>query len=254
MRGDNHARKAPTLVKTPLKVRFDSDKEIITEIPVLLPEGIIHHLMQSGLRIPKDRIRKYWAHHRMVGAHWATCHESSGEHIPIGLYGDGAKYGESTEKKVWGIWMNLVLFRPASVRMSRFLLFAVDYERMLGMRTMYPLLDAVVQSLNRMFDGFHGSCYAVTEIRGDWEFHYQVFRMTKFWNSSAICWRCEATKGLRDPVETSYLDFRDEPGWAATEITLHNEFLATAIQLRGPRCNLSMRLIISSRYFVIYKS
>ena len=224
-------------MQTPMKVKHDSMEDMVAH-PVLLPEKIVAYLMKSGLSIPEEHVRRYWAHHRSVGVPWATCHESAGDHIPIGLYGDGAKYGESNEKKVWGIWMNLVLFRPASVRMSRFLLVAIDHELMLGMRTLYPLLDAIVQSLNRMFDNFHGRRFAVSEIRGDWEFHYLVFRMTKYWNSSLICWRCQSSKGLHDAPETCYMDFRDDPSWAQTEHNLHNQFLADAIRA-GQRCSWS---------------
>ena len=219
-----------------VRKKIDAEDEVSCQYPILLPEHILRYLEEIGIGTSTSTIQEYWAQHREHGVPWATNHPSDGHHVPLGLYGDAAKYGENNTTKVWGIYMNLVLFRPASVRLSRFLLFAIDHEASFGIRTLFPLLSAVVNNLNELFhDGRLGNKYAVTEIRGDWEFMYMVFRMTKFWNSSSLCWRCHASRGLKDPPQTCYLDMRDNPGWKATEHQSHQDFLNWVIPNAGPR-------------------
>ena len=226
------------MVESICRKRIDADDEMVYQHPILLPEHILKYLLEAGVEIPEDHVSHYWAEHRRRGVPWAVHHESDGTHVPVGLYGDGAKYGEANEKKVWAVWMNLVLFRPASVRLSRYLLFAIDHETSLGNKTLFPLLDAVVTSLNAVYDGSLGRKFAVTEIRGDWEFQYLVFRMRRFWNSGSICWRCNATKGINDPPQTCYLDFSDNPGWKTTEHSTNAGFLNDVIPNAGLRSDV----------------
>ena len=203
------------MVNTVLRKMVDSDDEVACDHPILLPEHVLAYLLDSGMDIPEAAVTRYWQHHRDMFVPWALQHGSDGSHIPIGLYGDAAKYGDVNSKKIWGIWMNVVLFRPQSVRMSRYLLFAVDHETSLGVRTIYPLLAECVRSLNSLYDGVLGRKFCVTEIRGDWEFQYMIFRMRRFWNSSSLCWRCEAAKSIHAAPANSFLDFSENPGWKA---------------------------------------
>ena len=177
------------MVTTVFRKMVDTDDEIFSDHPVLLPEHVLAYLVDCGMDVPDSAVLRYWQHHRDTFAPWALQHSSDGTHVPIGLYGDAAKYGDVNTKKIWGIWMNVVLFRPRSVRLSRYLLFAVDHETSLGVRTIYPLLAECVRSLNSVYDGVLGRKFCVTEIRGDWEFQYMIFRMRRFWNSSSLCWR-----------------------------------------------------------------
>ena len=224
------------MVETVVRGKIDKEDETTCQLPVLLPEHILKYLLGIGLNTAPEQVAEYWAHHRNKRVPWALAHPSDGTHIPVGLYGDAACYGDSTEQKVWGIWMNLPLFRPASVRMSRFLLCAVDHVTSFGIRTLFPLLRVVVESLNKVYDhGLLGYRFATTEIRGDWEFQYLVFRMAKFWNTTSFCWRCQATRGLNDPEATSYLDFSDNPGWKQTQHRTHADFTNSVLQSSGPR-------------------
>ena len=224
------------MVTTVFRKKIDTDDEVTCEHPVLLPQHVLRYLLESGLDMPPEAVCEYWKFHRDMSVPWAIQHESDGTHIPLGLYGDAAKYGETNSKKVWGIWLNLVLFRPKSVRLSRYLLFAVDHETSFGIRTLFPLLRACVEDLNSIYEaGILGRKFCVTEIRGDWEFHYLAFRLKRYWQSSSFCWRCRATRGLYDPVETCYLDLTDSPGWKSTQHATHGEFLHSVIPSAGPR-------------------
>ena len=227
------------MVTTVFRKMVDTDDEIFSDHPVLLPEHVLAYLVDCGMDVPDSAVLRYWQHHRDTFAPWALQHSSDGTHVPIGLYGDAAKYGDVNTKKIWGIWMNVVLFRPRSVRLSRYLLFAVDHETSLGVRTIYPLLAECVRSLNSVYDGVLGRKFCVTEIRGDWEFQYMIFRMRRFWNSSSLCWRCEATKGLNTAPATSFLDFSENPGWKSTEHRTHADFLASIIPNSAPRSCLA---------------
>ena len=224
------------MIETVVRQKIDAEDETTAKLPVLLPSTILKYLIEIGVQMPPQKVAEYWAHHRNKGVPWALAHQSDGSHIPIGIYGDAAKFGDTNDKKVWGIWMNLPLFRPASARMSRYLLFAVEHEMSFGMKTIFPLLQAVVDNLNSFYgSGILGHKFATTEVRGDWEFHYLVFRMKKFWKSSSICWRCLATQGLRDPPATCYLDFSDNPGWKATHHRTHQDFITSVIPSSGLR-------------------
>ena len=241
------------MVQTVVRKMVDADDEISCDHPILLPEHVLACLLDSGMDIPESAVQRYWQHHRDMSIPWALQHASDGTHIPLGLYGDAAKYGDTNSKKIWGVFLNVVLFRPRSVRLSRFMLFAVDHETSFGVRTIYPLLAECVRSLNSVYDGVLGRKFCVTEIRGDWEFQYMIFRMKRFWNSSSLCWRCNATKSVHAGPDPSFLDFSERPSWKQTEHRTHSDFLATVIPNSGPRsCLESVEQPVSHVYILVF--
>ncbi|CAE7029554.1 unnamed protein product [Symbiodinium sp. CCMP2592] len=177
--GKNHA---PVYVETVLKQKHDSEEEVCVKVPVLLPHRILSFLFEElGLEISADALAKYWAHCKRW-CDWCCDPDFDGSHIPVSLYGDTARYGQGYDQaKITGCFMSLVLWRPKSTRMSQWLLWCLDTELSLGWKSHNPLYRAIVESLNAAFDGLTpdnrplGRKFAVTQMKGDWEYHYQTW-------------------------------------------------------------------------------
>lgn len=98
----------------------------------------------------------------------------------MGIYADEAQYGLSNADKVFGIFLNLPLFRPRSIRMSRWCIFAIRSNFLAGCQTIYPALAQIVKPmsvamLSQDSDGgaltTDGANFMVTELRGDLALH-----------------------------------------------------------------------------------
>ena len=162
-------------------------------------------------------MREYWDHLRAVGEPYAVHSEASSSHVPLGLYGDGAKMGAAfATQNIIGVFMNLPLWRPCSIRASRFLLCCISEEQLHKHFTLNAIYRRVVWSCNALWDsrypdvdqngdpltGKEGAqagkpiCaarFAVTEIRGDWSWHKKIFRFPKVsWNGRSMCHMCPA--------------------------------------------------------------
>ena len=113
-----------------------------------------------------DSINDAWAAHS-IG--WR--HSLNALPWPLGLYGDDANIGliNSPYSKVFGLWMSVVLYRPRSTRLSRFLLFSIEQDKVVSVEaTIYPVLELIKESCNRLTrDGVHGIHCVVSEVRGD---------------------------------------------------------------------------------------
>ena len=220
-------------METFLKKKEDSEEEMCVKVPVLLPHRILAFLFDElGLEISAATLSKYWAHCKRW-CDWCCCDEYDGTHIPVSLYGDTARYGQGYDQaKVTGCFMSLVLWRPKSTRMSQWLLWSLDTELSLGWRSHNPLYLAIVESLNAAFDGLTpdnrplGRKFAVTQIKGDWEYHFQTWRLKRWWKTRWCCWRCDAEN--HHQALHSICDLQDNPSWAQTELS-HNEFVVHGI-------------------------
>ena len=214
------------MIQTVLKAKEDSTEEVLAQIPVLLPHKILDYLFNDlGLAIPAEKLRQYWQHCKQF-CPWASNNdELDGSHIPLALYGDTARYGTGFDQsKVTGCFLSLVLWRPKSTRMSQFLLWNLNGELSLGAKSHNPLYLAVVNSLNTLFDGGPvGHKFVVTEIKGDWEYHWQTFRLVRYWKTNFICWRCSAANTPN--AEHSCFDvMTDQPSWMGTQVS-HDDFV-----------------------------
>ena len=217
-----------------MKKKEDALAEVTVKVPVLLPDRILAYLFDTvGIRIPQSALAKYWTHCKEFMP-WAQDEALDGSHVPITIYGDTARYGTGFDQsKVTGCFMSLVLWRPKSTRMSQFLLWNLEGERSLGWKSHNPLYLAVVKSLNAAFDGFslggarlsHRFC--VTQIKGDWEYHWQTWRLKRYYKTRFICWRCSAENHTN--ATHSMTDVSDHPSWQATEVS-HNEFVVNGMQ------------------------
>lgn len=199
------------------------------------PHSIATFLMESaGLKIPKTALDQYWLHHSTHGAPWAQ--NVSFDTIPVGVYGDSArvqtKFGHTN---IVGLFLNFVLWKPPSVRMSRYLLFAIEEESLWYHFTLNTVLRRISWSLNAMVLGFHpnkgpwdeilpphlqrlagrplANRFALVEVRGDWAWLKKIFRFHNrcSWNGLRVCHHCPAMS-MSDNREDLYWTF-DQPSW-----------------------------------------
>ena len=139
--------------------------------------------------------------------------------MPVGLYGDETKFGtHESQDKLTGIFLNLVLFRPKSIRLSRFLVFAIRSNHVAGPETFYPVLARLTWSLGwaakglwprTNMDGSSLPCngpaaltkahltFRVTELRGDLAWHKFIWNLSSGWTSSEVCFFCQARSSGR---------------------------------------------------------
>ncbi|CAK9114637.1 Uncharacterized protein SCF082_LOCUS53089 [Durusdinium trenchii] len=211
----------------------------VQSFPILHPHRVLSFLFNdAGIEIDPAKVQEYWHHARSVGDPWSISSPASSSHIPIGLHGDGARLWTVYKvEKHLAISMNLVLFRPRSTRHSRFVLFSIPVDKMYKNRTLNKVWERLTWSLNWAFVGcnprsgvggwdLHGADasragqpltrtglqFAVTEIRGDWEFHRDCWRFSCSWLSSGpMCFRCPAvSRG-----NTSYLYYNNDAATCA---------------------------------------
>ena len=223
--------KAPDYVETTMKKKEDSEEIVEVKVPVFLPHKILIYLYHTvGLDIPWNKLEAYWKHCKRF-CEWAKDFE--GQPVPVCLYGDSARYGQGYDQsKITGFWMSLVLWRPKSTRLSQWLLWSLNGDLSRGALSHNPLILAIVRSLNFAFEGVSPEGtqllhkFAVTEIRGDWEYFWQTFKLKQWYKTRFICWRCRAENHVE--AEHSYLDLSENPSWARTMYT-NNEFMVHVI-------------------------
>ena len=232
--------------------------------PFFDPHRIIGFLYNKcGLEIPQAAVVEYWTKSRSNREPWALAAKAPPTHVPMGVYGDSAtivmKYG--FKESVAAIFVNLCLWRPQSVRMSRFLVCTIPEARLHLHHTMNEILRRVVWSCNALYDNTHplvgvggaalaphlellagggitraGACFVVTEVRGDWAWLRKLFRFPG-WNAHETCFHCAARSvgdhGLR------YYNF-DDAEWIDNTFTTA-QFLSKALPETGI-CSLVVQL------------
>ena len=223
-------------VKIPVKAEKGPARVAIQRYPILYPHRVLAYLFDEvGVNISPSVVQSYWGHARAVGEGWATNTLATDAHIPIGIHGDSARLeSQITFEKHLGVFMNLVLWRPRSVRYSRFLIFSMPSAKVFKNRSLNEVFRVIIWSLNAALDGVHpsigprnrplvgvslakagqpltqqGLCFALTELRGDWEWHRDVWRPTAAWNTKGpVCPLCPALR--EGPPEYCY--FNAGPG------------------------------------------
>ena len=202
--------KEPTWIDVKVrKTRVATDTFEMIRIPVMDAHRVVHFLMKSGLEIPEAHVEHFWETCRDKGQEpWAVSSPASRKHVPLGLYGDSCKVAGGS--KLVGIFINLPLWRPRSNRLSRFLLATIEEHRLWGSETLDAIFAHIVRCCNYLFTGFdengeelaNGRLFAVTELRGDWLFHKQVWKFVSSWNTvHHRCYLCNATSRSRDPKQ-----------------------------------------------------
>ena len=224
-------------IAVPLK-QGDDDTFAMTIVHMLDPHAVVAYLWNTlGVKVASEHVREFWEHARRQKDPAAVAHPASNAHVPLGLYGDSARVSSSYDSdKVLGIYLNLPLWRPQPIRYSRFLLFAIEEKRLWKHHTVDAILRRITWSLNLLFTGKmpseelicrDGTCFAVTEIRGDQLFHKETFRFTSSWTwkSVKVCYKCDARSKGPGPL---YWDF---DAWTGTEFSC-NEFLSERMPSR----------------------
>ena len=234
-----------------------SEKFQIQDWPILDPHSVVSFLFEDAkLSIPQQAIHRYWEHHCRFGEPWAQNTATHGM-VPLGLFGDSARASTAFgHVNVAGIFMNIILFRPKSIRLSRYLLFAIEDEKLWGYHTLNTVYRRICWSLRACFQGIH-PCYdqygkelparlkkvagspltsshtkfVVTEVRGDWQWHKKFFRFPGVsWNGLSMCYHCRArSKGQWPDL---YWNLGETTTWDHHEFTLA-EFLEERIPSRG---------------------
>ena len=191
-----------------------------------------------GLDTSIEARKTFWTGARAAKEPWAIGHPATDAHHPCGIYGDSARLETSyMPEKITGIFLNLCLFRPKSVRTSRYLLWSCDSKKLFKNRSVNQVLRYVVWSFQYAFVGTHPTftmggqpinsdkagtpltpghdCFTVVENRGDWEWHKQVFRFRASWNANLICYRCPAL--AKGPIDMLYHTTDETASWLRQE-------------------------------------
>ena len=218
---------------------------VMETVHMLDPHSVVAYLVNIiGVQIPAHDVAAYWGHARAHGEAWVTNHPATSEHIPLGLYGDEARFSTTfSQDKVLGIFLNMPLWRPRSIRASRFLLFGIEEKKLYKHFTLDAVLRRIVWSINLLFDGMlpqvdhagkhirgaspghickDASRFALTELRGDQLFHKQIFRWKASWTwtSLKVCHKCQAaSRGAHNL-------YYDWDNWTSSEFRSFEEWLA----------------------------
>ena len=155
-------------------------------------------------------------------------------------------------EKMVGIFVNVPLYRPRSVRCSRWLLCTVQEELLYSHHTLDCIFRYLTWAFNQLYTGKFPTCgpdgealtgkaasragqwvcpknkltFQVTEIRGDWLWHKQVFRFRSSWKGGSnqpVCFKCKAwSKG---PVNQLFYNIEENSPLWYTEYPTVADFL-----------------------------
>ena len=227
---------------------------------MLFPHQIMAYVFkETGLEIPSDAIRGFWRNAISGGERYASA--ESEHRIPLGLYGDAAQLITKVRfEKLLCLFINIVIWRPPSIRYSRFLIWSCDTSLLYKNRTINAALRWVVWSLNSLYHGTYPRCrpgnrplepheidragewitpqkhqFQLVEIRGDWEWHKMVWQFKASWKGGVrvgICFKCPSMARCEDS-SLLYWEMDDEhSAWATKEFTTA-EFVSQRLPLNN---------------------
>ena len=219
-------------------------------VPVLCLVSLLTYLCSEsyGVFITDESLRQFWTH-AVTHFEWGASHPGRYSHIPVGVYGDEARYTNSTGyvEKVVTLVVNLPLWCPRTTRSSRFIVFTIRESLMVGYKeTLWPIFEHLSQQLNHLFhEGIEVKSYggqsqsrrlkfALTEIRGDLSWHCDALQLVPRWSSIRCCFKCPATSRQG---QFQYTDYTDHAAWVQHQYT-HVQFVATMLK-PGPICRLT---------------
>ena len=215
----------------------------------------IHNTMsflfkEAKIKIPGPKLREYWQRSKAYGEPWAADvpDEEMSFTVPIGIYGDSARvHTNFNTDHIMALFVNLILWRPVSVRWSRFLVCAIPESRLTN-ETINGILRRVTWSANHAFYARfpttdplgqplrgnaarmagkpltdQGYKFQVTELRGDWSFHKKIWTWPKvMWNAESICHLCTA-KGISNDWDELFwnLEHNNHQDFSLTQYLAH---------------------------------
>ncbi|CAE7567602.1 unnamed protein product [Symbiodinium sp. CCMP2456] len=248
------------MIKLPVKLVNDDPKQVekqgYMDIPFLDPHDILHYVhSELQLTVEPESVQSYWRRAAETGVGWAT-QQHNYDAIPVGIYADETKYGlHESQEKILAVFINLVLFRPQNIRLSRFLVCTIRSKFLLpGTATLNPILQRVVWSMGWASKGIFpttgfmggklsasqenragqslGAVFYVTELRGDLAWHKLALGIGDGWQSTCMCFFCEATAtGRRKDLYFEHVGdaapwrrtiFRDTLEWMTAKLDLNN--------------------------------
>lgn len=225
--------------------------------PIIDPHATLAYLFEDGqLENPSGDLANYWKLSKEYQEPWAQSMDENEMSctVPIGIYGDSARVDTAFgSENILALFLNVVLWRPRSVRWSRFLICAIAEERLTS-ETIPSLLRRITWSCNHAFHGRHPLCgqfgqvlvgkaaglagkqltsnflkFRVAELRGDWSFHKKIWRFAEktHWNGVHVCHLCNV-KGISDVWEELYFNLETNthedfslPQFIARRVTPH---------------------------------
>ena len=217
-----------------MNVEFKSGTKILPgQLPCVLPEQVLEYLLTDcGLAIDDAIGHRYWSHLEEINDEVAIATREfrrlAGRHVvwPLGLHGDDANMGlvNAPCDKIVGVFLNIPIYRPRSMRISRFYLFSCEVSRMVDIqRTLNPVLKEIVQSSNKCISvGVCGRRFLLTELRGDQVWFRQIFQHKSSWSAVNICFRCGAS------TRQGPLNYLVYDGWRHTTKST-NDFLVAEL-------------------------
>ena len=170
---------------------------------------------QHNIRFRREELDMFWDHWRQyMPPHPAA--DATSPHIPIGLGGDDLQYA-MTGAKAMVFLVSFILHKPAAGDMARFPWCVLRHELILSAATIHPILRVCAWSLRACHIGrwpsrgpdnepltgkrkqksgqpFGNGPWSVVEYRGDWKFHFDIFKLKRHYNANHLCMHCEATK------------------------------------------------------------
>ena len=236
-----------------------SENWVLETVEMLDPHAVLAFLCEAGLHLDFAAVEAFWTHAKRHRQPWAVDHPASASHVPVGLWGDGGTvFTEFGRYKMVAIFMNLPLWRPKNARLSRFMLFCIEGDKLYDYHTMLPIWRRITWSLNWAFEGLwptHGpggellqtgiaakragqflvpgtkTKFACTEIRGDWSWLKETFRFPKCaWNAKRTCFKCPAVQSGAPGLLYFRHSEKPEDDW------IHAEFdLVDFLQFRTPQ-------------------
>ena len=242
-------------VRVPVKNEKTSSGLSLELYSILHPHEILSYLWNDvGIEVSEAEIAEYWRHCHRHGQPWVITSPATEKHIPIGLHGDAARlWSQEKFEKVIAIHLNICHFRPRSVRFSRWCVFSCPAHKVFKNRTLNAVWKRIVWSLEAAFQGLHptarpggkplqgreqrcagqplsrsGAKWALTELRGDWEWHVTCWRPTASWQSNKICFRCPA-EAKSNQVGNLYWNHGDDCTWESEEFGL-NGFISRRLR------------------------
>ena len=114
-------------------------------VPVLCLVSLLTYLCSEnyGLFISDESLQQFWDH-AVTYFEWGASHPGRHTHIPLGVYGDEARYTNSTGfvEKVVTLVVNLPLWCPRTTRSSRFIFFTIRESLLVGYKeTLWPIYE-----------------------------------------------------------------------------------------------------------------
>jgi hypothetical protein len=207
--------------------------------------------LQRGQGLAK--LLKDWAEHMDV--------QFEGDLSQVGVAGihcDGVQYTTTIRaggsRSILTGSMNIVSAESAAIKHKRQPLFVLRKSRLCGcgcqgFHTIQEIMAVVSWSFQCLASGFSPSCRhdrsawtqqdeaarqpsgqpirraALLQVRGDWEWLEQCFRLRSV-NSESFCWMCDAVQRQEGPL--SFHDFRPEAAHRSTLIS-HEMYMASCV-------------------------